>query len=45
LSRQSSVFDFLKSSSRTLVSPSVLLDMEDDNLDDRPTIQEEVPVA
>ena len=36
-----SVFDFFKSSSGTRVSPPVLLDIGDDDPDDRPTVQEE----
>jgi hypothetical protein len=45
LSRQTSVLDFFKSSSETRVSPPVLLDIGDDDPDDRPTVPKEVPPA
>jgi hypothetical protein len=43
LSRQTSVLDFLKSSSGTRASPPVLLDIGSYDRDDAPTVQEEVP--
>jgi hypothetical protein len=41
LSRQTSMPDFFKSSSRTCASPPVLLDTGDDDRDDPTTVQEE----
>ena len=42
VSRQTSVFDFCKSSSRTCASPPVLLDIDYDDTDDPPTVKQEV---
>jgi hypothetical protein len=42
-SRQTSVFDFCKSSSRTCASPPVLLDIDNDDTDDPPTVKQGVP--
>ena len=43
LPRQTSALDFFKSSSWTYASPPVLLDIGDDDPDDQPAVQEEVP--
>jgi len=43
LSGQNSALDFSKSSSGTLLSPPVLLDIGKDDTDGPPTVQEEVP--
>lgn len=43
LSRQTSVFDFCKSSSKTCASPPVLLDIGNGDTDDPPTVNQEVP--
>ena len=42
-SRQTSVIYFFELTSGTRASPSVLLDIEDDDSDDPPTVQEKVP--
>ena len=43
LSRQTTVLDFLKSSVETRASPFVLLDIGDNDLNNQPIVQEEVP--
>ena len=43
MSRQTPVLDLFKSMSGIRESPSALLDIGDDDLDDRHTVQEEVP--
>jgi hypothetical protein len=45
MSRQETMFGFLKSSSGTLASPAVLLNIGDDNTDDPSTVQEEMPLS
>jgi hypothetical protein len=45
LSRQTLVLDFFMSSSGTCAIPPVLLDIGDDDPDDPPTVQEEVPLS
>ena len=43
LSCHSSMLGFFKPSSGTHASPPVLLDIEDDDPDDKPTVQKETP--
>jgi len=40
---QTCMFDFFKSSSATRASPPELLNIGDDDSDDTPSVQEEVP--
>jgi hypothetical protein len=43
LSRQTTVLDFLRSSVETRASPFLLLDIGDDDPNNQPIVQEEVP--
>jgi len=45
LSHQGAMLGFLKSSSGTLASPAVLLNIGDDDTDDPSAVQKEVPLS